>query len=301
MSENSLIEWTHHTVNPWWGCAPVSDGCRHCYATRIGRRLRRRVEWRQDGYRQPASPKHWGEPFRWQKRAQRTGKRERVFCASMCDVFELPTVPARAEQLDGLRRDLWHVIEETPDLDWCLLTKRPENIRRMVPDSWMEGGWPPHAWPMTTVECQEVAKPRLDALAALPTHVTGVSLEPLLGPVDLRPWMWAGGRASGPMDPPLYEYEPTGFPAWVIVGGETGAYARPISDRWVRDICDQVERANQDAHAECRVAFFFKSWGDNARGDKAGPLHGRELDGRTWDEVPVTPTPLFRRHAGGVR
>lgn len=120
--ENTKIEWADHTFNPWIGCTKVSDGCKHCYAehlmdTRLGR-----VKWGPQGIRQRTSAAYWRYPLKWNKRLEGTGRRERVFCASLADVFE------DRPELEEWRQDLYHLISETPNLDWLLLTKRPENV-----------------------------------------------------------------------------------------------------------------------------------------------------------------------------
>jgi len=134
MAKNSSIEWTHHTFNPWWGCTKVSPACDHCYAETWAKRVGQAV-WGKESPRRFFSDKHWTEPIRWNADAVADGERRRVFCASMADVFE-----SRAE-LNPWRIRLWELIEATPMLDWLLLTKRPQNIGKMVP--W-EKKWPEH-------------------------------------------------------------------------------------------------------------------------------------------------------------
>src|SRR5437764_7892645 len=131
MAKNSHIEWTHHTFNPWWGCAKVSPACKHCYAELWAKRMGQRI-WGGDAPRRFFGDAHWNEPLEWNDEAQDANERMRVFCASMADVFE------RRSELDQWRERLWLLIECTPWLDWLLLTKRPQNISAMVPwdDSW---------------------------------------------------------------------------------------------------------------------------------------------------------------------
>lgn len=156
MAEKSAISWTHSTFNPWIGCTKVSDGCRFCYAEADMDKRRGRVKWGPAGTRSKTSEAYWREPFKWNKAAQAAGERRRVFCASLADVFEAwdgPIVDHRGLQLwkrdngdyttsddypdtvaltmDDLRRDLFTTINDTPWLDWLLLSKRPENIKRM--------------------------------------------------------------------------------------------------------------------------------------------------------------------------
>lgn len=249
MGEVSAIEWTDATFNPWWGCTKVSPACRNCYAETWAKRTGFSV-WGDRAERRTFSPSHWAEPVRWNAKAEREGRRMRVFCASMADVFE------DAPGLDEQRAKLWPLIEATTSLDWLLLTKRPENIRRMVP--W--GLRPPmNVWLGTTVENQEYADERVPHLVDAPANVRFLSCEPLLGLVTLRQW-------AIDLD-------------WVIVGGETGAGARPMDPAWARSLRDQCQ--------EIGLWFHFKQWGDHDEtGARVGKkAAGRVLDGRTWDEI----------------
>jgi len=189
----------------------------------------------------------WGQPLRWNRDAQQEGRQHRVFCASMADVFEFHP------QLDEPRARLWALVEATPYLDWQLLTKRPMNILRMVPESW-RAGLPANVWIGTSVEDQERANLRIPHLLRVPARVRFLSCEPLLGPVDLTPWLDA-----------LH---------WVITGGESGPHARPLDPDWVQGLRDQCQAGD--------MALFHKQWG--GRTPKAG---GRDLDGRTWDQFPA--------------
>lgn len=121
MAKNSSIEWTDHTFNPWWGCAGVSPGCDNCYAEAWAKRVGEDI-WGARKPRRFFGEKHWCEPLKWNDEAQKQGHRRRVFCASMADVFELRS------DLDPWRDRLWVLIDQTPWLDWLLLTKRPQDI-----------------------------------------------------------------------------------------------------------------------------------------------------------------------------
>lgn len=128
MGENSTIEWTDHTFNPWVGCQKVSPGCDHCYAEGWSKRSGM-VQWGPHGERKRTSEANWRKPIKWAKAVGPGDKRPRVFCASLADVFD-NRVPTQ------WRAELFNLIESTPGLDWLLLTKRPENIRKMLPDDW---------------------------------------------------------------------------------------------------------------------------------------------------------------------
>ena len=272
MARNSAIEWTHHTFNPWWGCTKVSAACANCYAEAWAHRVGQDV-WGQGAQRRFFTERHWHEPIAWDREARALGSRRRVFCASMADVFE------DRKELDPWRERLWPVIEQTTSLDWLLLTKRPENVVGMSP--WMDN-WPPNVWLGTTVEQQSLVHVRIQPLLENEAAVHFLSCEPLLGHLDLAPYL---DRLS-----------------WVIVGGESGGKARPLDPLWARALRDQCNAAG--------VAFHFKQWGawypvDGSGGEttrsstrltvRSGHVMertskkaaGRTLDGRTWDETPL--------------
>lgn len=241
LSGGTKITWAHYTFNPWWGCTVVSPACDHCYAETFAHRLSLDL-WGRDAGRRTFGDKHWNDPLRWNRRAERDGVRRRVFCASMADVFE------KHDDLNGHRARLWALIEATPHLDWLLLTKRPENILTMVPDGWVSvvapclPEWPSNAWIGTTVENQRYADLRLPKLIDVPAPVRFISYEPALGPLDLTPW--------------IADLQ------WVIAGGESGPHARPSHPRWFRDVQQQC--------AAAAVAFHFKQWGEYAPAHRIG-------------------------------
>jgi protein gp37 len=130
MAEETAIEWCDATFNPWWGCAKVSPACDHCYAERLARRFG--VAWGVDTERRSFGDERWREPLRWDRRAARYGRRLRVFCASMADIFD-------TNAPEGARERLWGIIRQTPHLTWLLLTKRIGNASRMLPSDWSDG------------------------------------------------------------------------------------------------------------------------------------------------------------------
>ena len=169
MAENSRIEWTDHTFNPWWGCTKVSPACDNCYAEAWAKRTGHAV-WGAKTDRRFLSEFYWKQPLRWNREAKKQRRRERVFCASMADVFEW-----RAD-LKPWRTRLWALIDETPHLDWLLLTKRPHLAQRLAP--WGDS-WPENVWLGTTVESQRFADKRMHHLVNVPARVRFVSCEPL--------------------------------------------------------------------------------------------------------------------------
>jgi protein gp37 len=156
MGENSKIEWCDHTFNPWIGCQHVSPGCDHCYAEALMDHRYGKVQWEPHGERKRTSEGNWKQPYRWAKAARQSGTRARVFCASLADVFD-------NKAPEGARADLFRLIRETPEMDWLLLTKRPQNIVRMLPADWDNGY--SNAWLGITAESEEFYRMRWPILA----------------------------------------------------------------------------------------------------------------------------------------
>jgi protein gp37 len=329
MAQNSNIEWTHHTFNPWRGCTKVSQGCKHCYAETLSKRNPAALgQWGPKGQRVIAAESYWAQPLKWDKAAKVAGERHRVFCASMADVFEGPeSMPAESWPLvEAARARLFNLILDTPHLDWLLLTKRPQKIKPQLQaiqvlkyDNVWDHLWPhhfPNVWIGTSVENQATADERIPHLLSVPAKVRFLSMEPLLSSVDLSSLRFGRGYDCTPG--PTESYDPLGNiyegdevigiscePGihWVIVGGESGANARPMHPQWVRSLRDQCNGAD--------VPFFFKQWGEelpkgqgNHDLDERGLFRreshvggqtyyrvgkkaaGRLLDGREWNEVP---------------
>ena len=284
MAKDSAIEWTHHTFNPWWGCTKVSPGCKNCYAETWAKRLGQSL-WGVRAPRRQFSDAHWKEPLAWHAAAVRRGERQRVFCASMADVFE------DRRDLDASRDRLWALIADTPSIDWLLLTKRPDNAERLAP--W-RGSWPHNVWLGATAENQRWLDRRMRELASTRAQVIFLSCEPLLGPLDFSAWIDRAHKGDARMVD------------WVIAGGESGGKARPMNPEWVRSIRDQCVDAG--------IRFHFKQYGNwrevklhEVNGYKSRSLSlsngdriivanmgkkkaGRVLDGRTWDEFPAAIT-----------
>lgn len=247
MAENSAISWTDHTFNPWIGCTKVSPACDHCYAEAWDKRFSG-GRWEPGAKRTRTGSKNWNAPRKWNAEAERLGVRKKVFCASLADVFD-NKVPAE------WRADLWQLIAETPALDWLLLTKRPQNIEKMLPDHWGIG-WP-NVWLGTTVENQTEADRRIPSLLIIPARVRFLSCEPLLGPLNLRNVKMGLGHSLNAMTGRFSVgdfLEPGGRIHWVIAGGESGPGARPSHPDWFRSLRDQC--------ADTGTAFHFKQWGD---------------------------------------
>ncbi len=306
MADTTAIEWADATFNPWMGCEPVGPGCDHCYAKRW-------VERFGDDFRrrQRTSAANWRQPLAWDAKHSAFfadhGRRRRVFCASLADVFDNKVPPE-------WRRDLFDLIELTPNLDWLLLTKRIGNVREMVRKAksgdWLAGR--SNVWLGATVVNQDEADRDIPKLLAVPARKRFLSIEPMLGSVDLGLQCdnWSDDIV---MDPETGAYECckacdyTGVGNdidWVIAGGESGPHARPMHPDWARGLRDQCEAAG--------VPFLFKQWGEwlpdappcgtpeNAPLEWIGANHyairvgkksaGRLLDGRTHDGFPEATT-----------
>lgn len=254
MAENSKIEWTDHTFNPWIGCTKVSPGCEHCYAETLNTRYNW-TEWGPGGRRLPTSQSNWNQTLKWDREARQSGTRKKVFCASLADWLD-PKGYMRVSLLDR--------ISITPDLDWLLLTKRPEMFHTLMQEAadqgselaatWIGGEPPVNVWVGVSAENQEYWDKRIPKLLEIPATIHFVSAEPLLGPIDMG----------------------STHPDWLIVGGESGPNARPIDPDWVRSLRDQCKDGDH-------TAFFFKQWGGTNK-----KVTGRELDGNTHSEFPQT-------------
>lgn len=241
MSANSKIEWTTHTFNAWRGCTKVSDGCKNCYAETQSKRNPKVLGiWGDAGTRVVAAESYWRQPVKWNRDAEcsELSERPRVFALSLGDWLE-----DRPDLVAPLAR-LLAVVNDTPELDWLLLTKRPENWRRRITAAadlireggsawatvrllnvlmmWLDGHAPPNVWLGTSIEDQATADERIPHLLRCPAAVRFISAEPLLGAVEL--FDVDGGVAQGMS---RLNSRETRFPAeaidWVIVGCEGGA------------------------------------------------------------------------------
>lgn len=294
MGENSSIQWTDHTFNPWIGCQKISPACKHCYAevSTPARTLRAGglEVWGPPATteRKRTSRANWLKPLAWNRTAERTGKRIKVFCASLADVFEdHPAVaPWRAE--------LFTLIERTPLLDWQLLSKRPENLREMLPASWLANPRP-NVWLGTTVEDQASARDRIPELLATAAVVHFVSCEPLLEAIDLEavpdaepceecgePVLTNFLDATQSCGCTVEGAEPVACYAveWVIVGGESGPNARPFNLAWARRLVEQGDRYAKPVFVK---QLGLRAQGEWLRGDEPLPRTRRLFDARDAD------------------
>lgn len=201
MAENTAIEWADHTFNPWTGCTKVSPGCDHCYAEAWAKRSGT-VRWGASEPRRRTTAANWRLPIKWNAQAEREGRRFRVFCSSLADVFD-NAVP------EAWRVDMLRLIAETPNLDWLLLTKRIGNAYTMMVEAF-RAGWPGHGglwdrWPElfrnvwlgATVVDQAEADRDVPKLLAVPARVRFLSIEPMLGPISFEGLFGLSGFSCG--------------------------------------------------------------------------------------------------------
>ncbi|WP_080840061.1 DUF5131 family protein [Cohnella massiliensis] len=313
MGDKSSIEWTDSTWNPVVGCTRVSEGCRNCYAYELhDRRHRAYTAGKKlpEQYAKPFKevqlfPDRLAQPFHWKRP-------RRIFVNSLSDLFH-DDVP------DDFIWSVFEIMAQSPQHTFQVLTKRPQRMAALLAGRyWRDLGTPdrpffakiikgehragdvpflPNVWLGVSVENQRAADERIPLLLQTPAAVRFLSMEPLLGPVDLKGWIYPG------WDGDIRKAIPAPRVYWVIVGGESGPNARPMHPDWVRSIRDQCQAAG--------VPFFFKQWGEwaqvhelrcNEPGIKGKPWFnfnpdtsvcrigrkaaGRLLDGRTWDEMP---------------
>lgn len=257
MGTNTKIEWCHHTFNPWEGCEKVSPGCANCYAWQRDKQYHAGSHWGPGSTRKIMSESNWKKPVKWNiyryqcslcghwnhpvseicQKQECTGRaddfvvieRPRVF-PSLCDPFE------DREELQSLRHRLFKMIIATPNLDWLLLTKRPENLRKFLPISWQDNPQP-NVWIGTSVENQEYADKRIPELLKVPARVRFLSLEPLLGPIEFSDLTKRSDAVSQ-----LGKKALNGI-HWVIVGGESGSSRRKCELSAITSIVEQCTLA----------------------------------------------------------
>jgi protein gp37 len=265
MAENSKIEWTDHTANLWHGCTPVHEGCDNCYACSISKRYGREI-WGNDKPRY-AVESFWKDIEKFQKDALKDNVKRMVFVGSMMDIFEKPMPIVKFNGLpynvfngiergdfttDDLRQYFFNnIVSDCPNLIFLLLTKRPSNINKYIPESWKLN--PPSNVIFGT---SPVNQATFNTLVPQLNQVNGkrfLSIEPLLEKIENL-------NLSG-ID-------------WVIVGGESGPKSRPIEENWVLEIRDYCQSQN--------IPFFFKQWG-GVHKKKTGKL----LDGKYYEEFPI--------------
>jgi protein gp37 len=233
MSTNTRIEWADATWSPITGCTPISEGCEHCYAARMAKRLAGRFGYPKD---EPFKPtfhlEKLDEPQKWKKP-------KRIFVCSMGDLFH-ETIESKYVHF------ILHACELNPQHIYIFPTKRPKKMLEIM-SHWNPERRFPNWWLGVTAENQRTADERIPVLLQIPAAVRFVSVEPMLEPISFKQWL---------LDVEQYDSRTPWKPEidWVICGGETGPGARPMHPDWVRSLRDQCQVSN--------VPFFFKGWGD---------------------------------------
>ena len=236
MGKQTGIAWTDSTWSPWWGCTKVGPGCDNCYAAALDARFygigREGPHWGAGVPRRFFSQRHWNEPLRWNRLAEQKGRMHKVF-PSMCDPFDNEVPQSERERF-------WQLIKSTPNLLWLIVTKRIGNARKMLPLDW-GGGWP-NVWLIATVVNQEEFDRDMPKLLATPAVLHGLSIEPMLGPIDMS--IGIAARATI---------------GWIICGGESrqgNALARGFDLEWAARLLGQSRI--------WRVPFYMKQCGSRA-------------------------------------
>jgi protein gp37 len=281
MGANTKIQWCDHTFNPWIGCTKVSPGCLNCYAEAMNTRWRAGVNWGKGAPRARTSVSNWNEPLKWDRAAAadtiewnrvaqgsedliQEPAKPRVFCASLADWLD-------DEAPIAWLSDLVSIIRQTPNLDWLLLTKRPELFFNRLTEAgrysnscdqldsfacrdgltadfiegWIQGQPPANVWIGTSIEDQTRADFRIPHLLRIPARIRFLSCEPLLGPVDIGKacgghWFTTDGSSKRLLH-------------WIIAGGESGPGAREMKVDWARSLATECKAV--------KVPFFMKQLG----------------------------------------
>lgn len=244
--QKTIIAWTDHTFNPWMGCVKVSEGCRNCYAASLTKNRMGLDLWGKKKQRQ-ITKAPWQNVLKWNREANKSkgvysNNIKLVFTGSLCDIFE------DHKDVNQKRGQVFELIKQCKNLHFQLLTKRPENITRFLPQDWGDGYG--NVWLGTTIEDQRVAH-RADILRDIPARIRYISYEPAIGPLRLN----------------LKNIH------WVIYGGESGPGYRQENKQWARDMKDDCEKSG--------IAFFHKQ----SSGYRTEL--GIELDGKIIRKFPI--------------
>lgn len=243
MGENSKIQWTDNSFNPWIGCTKISEACKFCYAEQWANRYGH-ATWGDNGSRNKTADANWKNPYKWNRQANKEGVRRRVFCSSLADVFE-----NHPQIKQEWRDELFKIIKLTTNLDWLLLTKRPENFSKYLPSDYIEGY--ANVWLGCSIENKKRMEERMDFLINTPAHVHFVSAEPFLEYFEL----------------PEHGLD------WLIIGGESGPVTkiRKMELSHVKRMIDQAK--------EKGIKVFFKQLGSVlSKEHKLADGHGGNFD-----------------------
>lgn len=258
MGAKTSIGWTDHTFNLWWGCVHDGPECDNCYAETWAKRTGHAV-WGHDAPRRFFGDKHWAEIAKWDRAAKRDGVRRRVFVMSMGDIGE--RLPGEVgDAMNAARSHFWPIAESCSNLEFQLLTKRPQNIPGLVPESWLKN-WPDHVWVGTTAGTQQGLERRGKYLARIPAPIKFLSCEPMLELLSI-PTAWFS------------------WLSWVIIGGESGGKSRPF------DVVAAEVLHDQCVNAGCAV--FTKQFGSRPQlcREPLVLLHKKGEDASEWPGGP---------------
>lgn len=263
MSKETKIQWCDYTFNPWIGCEKVSPACKFCYAEQFADRYGY-AKWGPNGARQKTADSTWKKPYALDRKAKKERTRFKVFCASLADVFD-----DHSSINQEWRDELFKMIKETPNLDWLLLTKRPENFKKFLPADWGTGY--ENVWLGISVENVHYANERIIDLLETPAICRFISAEPLLGPFDL----------------------PDKGIDWIIIGGESGHITK------IRKLDLAIVRQMIESAKKNGIKVFFKQLGGIASKalkitfDKSGSDFDKYPPVLDWLKIREFPAPGF--------
>lgn len=247
MGKQSGIAWTDATANFWWGCVKVSPGCENCYAETLSKRVGMDIWGPAKTTQREYKKAIWRDLLKWDRESRENGTRRKVFVQSMSDFLE------DHPQVVEWREEAKRLMVSLTNTDILMLTKRPENAERFLGD-WFKN-WPAHVWFGVSTENQEMADKRIPLLMQVPAPVRWLSVEPQLGMIELREYLfpqYGSNLGSTELDY-LVDYIGASPIHWVVVGGESGVHCRPFNIEWARELRQEC--------AEAEVAFFKKQLG----------------------------------------
>lgn len=307
MATSTHPDYYDYTFNPWRGCSKVSPGCDRCVSEIIAARQPENLgTWGPDGTRPVGNDAYWRYPFTWHRQAEAAGKRRRVLCLGMGDWLE------NRSDLDMPLAMLMRTIEQTPALDWLLLTKLPLNwaarlkaaqavypLANPILLNWLAGSPPANVWLGVSCEDQQRVIERVPALMRTPARLRFLVLEPLLTSVNITHFTETARKVSRDIYPLFGQiltgtdptYADSGF-SWVILGGEQGAQPRPTSITWMRSVIQAVDAHNRE-YRRHPVAVYVRQLGANPIDDTAPKIAGEPFrlrlptrKGDEWSEWP---------------
>lgn len=247
MGEQTAISWCDHTFNLWIGCWKIDPECENCYAWATDRQRWGGEHWGRTAPRKWTGDAYWKQLAKWQRKAKADGVRRRVFVGSLMDWAETHPVDSIQAEMDARRARFWSLVEQCPDLDFLMLTKRIEDAHRYLPwyrrdrhgDFYAFAPPWPNVWLGTTAGTRKTLREHASPLRRTSAAVRFISCEPLLEEITASDWRDALAPTSD--EGPVH---------WLIVGGESGSKRRPMEEEWVKVARDEAERYG--------IAFHYK-------------------------------------------